>query len=101
MAPRTSGRVTGVDAELHVELHGSSILAGAQLRQFHGLGRIVERGLVDHLAPFDIFYLLHFANSPLTSPTTTPMERAVPAIILIAASTLAALRSASEFGDFA
>ncbi|MPM43356.1 hypothetical protein SDC9_90029 [bioreactor metagenome] len=48
--------VTGVDAQLYVELHGLIEFGGSGLyHQLHSLGRIVQSGLVDELGAVLIF----------------------------------------------
>src|SRR5699024_1530983 len=61
--------------------------------QIHGLVGIVQSILLDLLGALLIFLASKHCLHPPYSPTTTPMERAVPAIMLMAASMLAAFRS--------
>ena len=86
--------VTGVHAQLDVQLHGLVELGGSGLAdQLQTLLGVVQRSLVDLLGALLIFLTSkHFLHPPY-SPTTTPMERAVPAIMLMAASRDAAFRS--------
>src|SRR5699024_3980359 len=87
--------VAGVHAQLHVELHGLIELGGGGLDdQIHGLRGVIQVRLVDLLCAV----LILFSSTRISillpySPTTTPMERALPAIMLMAASMLAAFRS--------
>ena len=86
--------VTGVNTQLHMQLDGLIKLSGSgladELQTFLG---IIQCSLVDLLGDLLIFLTSKHTLHPPYSPTTTPMERAVPAIMLIAASREAAFRS--------
>ena len=86
--------VTGVHTQLHMQLDGLIKLSGSgladKLQTFLG---IIQCGLIDLLGDFLILLTSKHTLHPPYSPTTTPMERAVPAIMLIAASREAAFRS--------
>ena len=86
--------VTGVNAQLHVQLDGLVELGGSGLAyQLQTLLGIVQGPTVDLLCTVFILLTSKHLLHPPYSPTTTPIERAVPAIMLMAASREAAFRS--------
>ncbi len=87
--------VTGVNAEADMSFNGLiKLRLGGGDDDFDAIFGIVEPLPIDHFCTFDIlFAMLHIQYLAYQSTTTTPMLRAVPAIMLIAASMLAALRS--------
>ena len=87
--------VTGVNAQTDMSFNGfvELSLSGGE-NDFDTLFGIIKLLSVDSLHAFSILLaMLHIRYLAYQSTTTTPMLRAVPAIMLIAASRLAALRS--------
>ena len=86
--------MAGVNTQLDVELDGLVELGGSGLAdQLQTLLGVIQHSLVDLLGALLIFLTSKHLLHPPYSPTTTPMERAVPAIMLMAASREAAFRS--------
>ena len=87
--------MTGINTQTNGDFHGLVELAlGGLQRERNRLVRLID-GLLDQLCAVLIFLtMLHGSIPPVSqSSTVTPIERAVPATMLIAASMEAALRS--------
>src|SRR5215217_4910859 len=91
-------RVADVEARAHVDLDGLVELRALELLdELDGLGRRVLAVAVDLLARV----LVRLAAAGHYATTSTPIERAVPAMIFAAWSTSCALRSPSFFSAIA